>query len=82
MEMTPRYGPSNFLDWLRGVVEERMEVKFKNRLERGNPEAARISSRVVTVTENGLEREADQRRAEILMRDMGTAESSKGVVTP
>ncbi len=36
----------------------------------------------MTVTENGLEYEADQRHAEILMRDMGIDESSKGVVTP
>ena len=34
------------------------------------------------MTENGLEYEADQRHAEILMRDMGIDESSKGVVTP
>ena len=59
-----------------------MEVKFKGRLERGKPGAVRILNRVVTVTENGLEYEADQRHAEILMRDMGIDESSKGVVTP
>ncbi len=34
------------------------------------------------MTENGLEYEADQRHAEILMRDMGLDESSKGVTTP
>ena len=34
------------------------------------------------VTEDGLEYEADQRHAEILMRDMGMDESCKGVVTP
>ena len=59
-----------------------MEVKFKGRLERGKPGAVRILIRIVTVTENGLEYEADQRHAEILMRDMGIDESSKGVVTP
>ncbi len=33
----------------------------------------------MTVTDLGLEREADQRRAEILMKDMCIDESSKGV---
>ncbi len=42
----------------------------------------RILNRIVTVTENGLEYEADRRHAEILKRDMGIDESSKGVVTP
>jgi hypothetical protein len=59
-----------------------MEVKFKGRLERGKPGAVRILNRIVTVTENGLEYEAGQRHAEILMRHMGTDESSNGVVTP
>ncbi len=75
-------GPSKSLAWFRGVAQQRMEVKFNGRLERGKPGAARILNRIVTVTENGLEYEADQRHAEILIRDMGIDESSKGVVTP
>ena len=59
-----------------------MEVKFKNRLERGKPGSVRILNRIVTVTKDGLEYEADQRHAEILMRDMGVDEDCKGVVTP
>ncbi len=59
-----------------------MEVKFKGRLEKGKPGAVRILNRIVTVTEKGLEHEADQRHAEILMREMGIDESNKGVVTP
>ena len=59
-----------------------MEVKFKIRLERGKPGAVRILNRIVTVTEHGLEYEADQRHAEILLRDMGIDECCKGVVTP
>ena len=39
-------------------------------------------NRIVTVVNSGLEYEADQRHAEILMRDMGIDEGSKGVVTP
>ncbi len=49
-------GPSKSLDWLRGVVKQRMEVKLKGRLERGTPGAVRIPNRIVTVTENGLAR--------------------------
>ena len=75
-------GPSKSLDWFRGVVQQRMEVKFKGRLERGKPGAVRILNRIVTVTENGLEYEADQRRAEILMREKGVDEGCEGVVTP
>ncbi len=39
-------------------------------------------NRVVTVTENGLEYEADQRFAHIAMKDVGIEESCRGVVTP
>ncbi len=42
----------------------------------------RIFNIIVTVTDQGLECEADQRHAEILMKDMRSDESSEGVVTP
>ena len=58
-----------------------MQVKFKNRLERCEPGSVRILNRIVTVTKDGLEYEADQRHAEILMKDMGVDEGSKGVTT-
>jgi hypothetical protein len=32
-------GASKSLDWLRGVIQQRMEVKFRGRLERGKPGA-------------------------------------------
>ncbi len=38
-------------------------------------------NRIATVTENGMELEADQRRADILTMDMGVDEGRKGVVT-
>ncbi len=38
-------GPSKSLDWFSGVVQQRMEVKFKGRLERGEPGAVRILNR-------------------------------------
>ncbi len=55
-------GPGKSLDWLRGVFQQRMEVKLIGRIERGKPGAVRISSRIATVTENGLEYEADETR--------------------
>ncbi len=42
-----------------------MEVKNKNRLEGGKPGAVRILNRIVIVTENVLEYEADLWHAEI-----------------
>ncbi len=75
-------GPSKSLRWLRGVVRERLGVKFKYRLERGKPGAARILTWIMTEALNGPEHEADQRHAGILMRDVGSDESSKEVVTP
>ncbi len=59
-----------------------MEVMFKARLERKRPGAVIILSRIVTVTNGGLEYEADQRHAEFLMKDMGIDEGSRGVTTP
>ncbi len=51
-------GPRKSLDWFRGVVQQRMEAKFKGLLERGRPGKVRILNRIATVTENGLEHEA------------------------
>ena len=59
-----------------------MEVKFQARLERGKPGAVRILNRIITVTDKGLQYEADQRHAEIIMRAMGVDESAKEVATP
>jgi hypothetical protein len=75
-------GRKRDLDWFRGVVQTKMEVKFKERLERGRPGAVRILNRIVAVGDRGLEYEADQRHAEIIMRDMGVHDGSKGLSTP
>ncbi len=71
-------GPSTSLDWLRGVALDRMEVRFKSRLVPCKPGSVPALSRVVTVTENGLEYDAGQRRAEILTREVCVDESSNG----
>ncbi len=59
-----------------------MEVKFKARLKRRRPGAARILNAIVTVTSAELDYEADSRNAEILMKDMGIDEWNERVTTP
>ncbi len=49
---------------------------------RRRPGAVRILNRIATVTSGGLHYEADQRHAEILMKDVGVGEGSKGVTAP
>ncbi len=52
------------------------------RLERRKPGAVRILNRIATETSGGMDYEPDQRKAEILMKDRGIDEGSKGVPTP
>ncbi len=59
-----------------------MEMKFKSSLQRRGPGAVRILNRTATVANGGLEYEADQRHAEILVKDMGIDEGSRGVTAP
>jgi hypothetical protein len=59
-----------------------MQVEFKKRLERGKLGSVRILNRIVAVADQGLEYDADQRQAVILMKDVCVDESSKGVVRP
>ncbi len=73
-------GLAEGLGWFRKVVQLRRELKLKGRLEGGKPGAVRILKRFVTVAENGLEYEADQRCRQISMKDVGIDEGS--MVTP
>ncbi len=75
-------GASKSLAWFREVSQQHMEVNFKSRLERNTLGSVRILNRVVILTDQGLEHEADQRHAQIFMKDMSIDESSKGVATP
>ena len=70
------------LDKFREYVSTCMQVKFKARIGGGGEEATRILNRVIQGTKEGLEYEADQRHAEIVIRDMGLRAESKGVGTP
>ncbi len=66
-------GASKELDWFHEV-----QRKIRDR-EAG---AVRILNRIVTVTERGLEYEADQRHAEIMVNNLGLSLECRGVVTP
>ncbi len=57
-------------------------MKLKGRLARRSPGAVRVPNRFATVPNSVLEYGSDQRHAEILMKDMGMDEGSKGVTTP
>ncbi len=67
-------GAEKSLDRFMEAIQHKIEVKFKGMLGSGKTRAARILSRVVTVTEKGLEHGADQRRAEIMAKDLGLSE--------
>ena len=72
------------LDWFRRNISEKYEVKFRGRigLGSGDDKSIRILNRVVTWTEEGIEYEADQRHAEIIIKGLGMQAESKGVATP
>ena len=72
------------LDWFREEIAKRFEVKFRARLGPGknDDKAVRLLNRVIEWTETGIQYEADQRHAELIIKDMGLSGSSNGVVTP
>ena len=69
------------LDEFKAAMEDRFEIKLKARLK-DTGDSVRILSRVVTVTDEGIEYEADQRHSEIIVRELGLDSKSKTVVTP
>merc|ERR1712002_1339778 len=72
------------LDWFRERIAANFEVKFRGRLgpAETDEKAIRILNRVVTWTKEGLEYEADQRHAEIIVEHLGLTKSAKAVATP
>ncbi len=50
---------------------------LNSRSERGKPESVIILNRIVSVTEYGLEDQADQRLEEILMKDVGIHDKAR-----
>ena len=77
-------GPEAQLNWFREQIAKRFEVKFRGRLgPAGTDEKSiRILNRVVTWTTEGIEYEADQRHAEIIVEHLGLSGNSKSVGTP
>ena len=77
-------GISKQLDWFREIIKNGFEVKFRGRLGPclDDDKSIRILNRVVSWTAAGIEYEADQRHAEIIIRDLGLDAKSKGVCTP
>ena len=62
-------GDSTDLKWLKGQLSERFEIKTKLiGLKECGPREERILNRVIRVTKNGWEYEADQRHADLIIR--------------
>ena len=61
------------LDWFENEIKRKFEVKVRGRLgpEDGDDKSIRILNRVVDWGEEGIRYEADQRHAEIIVREMG-----------
>ena len=59
-------------------IQERCKVKFRGGLgpANSNDKSVRILSRIITWTEEGIRYEADQRHAEIIIRQLGLKGSS------
>ena len=74
----------NQLDWFRGEIAKRFEVKFRGRLgpEPTDDKAIRVLNRVVEWTANGIAYEADQRHAEIIVQGLQLSSASKPVNSP
>ena len=65
-------------------MSQRYEVAFRIRIgpSQNDDKSIRILNRVVTWTDDGIEYEADQWHAEIIVRDSGLCTEAKPVVTP
>ena len=71
-------GPEE-LKWMNKKLEERFEIKTtmvgRNAADGEQPEA-HILNRVIRVTENGREYEADERHADLIVREAGAEKMS------
>ncbi len=70
-----------FEDWLRKVIEKRMEVKYKERLSTHHEVSARVLNRVVSSTGGNRVRSLPETRGNHHQR-CGIEGHSKGVSTP
>ena len=77
-------GHAGALDWFRIKIAGRYEVKFRGRLgpDTEDDKAIRLLNRIIQWTDEGILYEADQRHAEIIIRELGLHNSVKTVMTP
>ena len=71
------------LDWTKGILLQNYELTHRARLgfESGDDKSARVLNRIVTMEDEQIIIEADQRHVEIVVRELGLDEA-KGVRTP
>ena len=67
------------LDWFRERIQSKFEVKFRARLgpEDKYDKSVRLLNRIIEWTPEGIRYEADQRHAELILKDMGVKDNSK-----
>ena len=72
------------LDWFKKMIEGKFEMKHQGRMGNrdGDIKSVRLLKRIITYTEEGIEYEADQRHAEIIVKQMGLEGEAKSVITP
>ena len=77
-------GSDENLDWFRERIKERFEVKMRGRVGRGkgHQSSIRILNRVVEWGNSGINYEADQRHAEIIVDTVLGKERSRSLGTP
>ena len=61
------------LDWFEKMIKDKFEVKIRGRLGPGvnDQKSIRILNRILEWSQDGLWYEADQRHAEIFVKDLG-----------
>ena len=70
-------GEAEELQWLEKCLKERFEIKSKmTGLREGESREERILNRVIRVSESGWEYEADQRHADLIIRETGASKLS------
>ena len=77
-------GDRKHLDWFRSKIKGRYPVKIRGRLgpRESDDKQIRILNRILTWGKSGIEYEADQRHAEIVIRELGLKDDSREVSSP
>ena len=77
-------GNDKELDWFRKEIMNKFEVKVRGRIgpNDNDEKQIRLLNRVFEWKEEGIYVEADQRHAELIVKDLNFKENTKSVVTP